>query len=399
MAAGAAKYAHCHPRPPTAYRTKAPWRGEISAPLDFAVRTAEIFTLDRELDRAILGPKEFAELWVDAVRSVAGPGGVFRSEDRVRRGHRPGRRAEHELGPLRRRAIVNLVRMYSDAPRFLPPWNVKLVQDLHGVLTQGLGLPGAPGAFRTGEDRDVDRRGRTIFAACPPERIGTELAGLLDWVDRRGSTLMPVIPAAVLLEGFHTIRPFPMGNGTVGRALAGLYLRSSGLPNSDLVLWAPTPDDDVDLVPRLILHAEASGSFTEWLDYVTDATVLAYRRSVSRWVGRPPPQGRALEEVALRLVVRARRAPGWFSAREAARWIGGRNEQTVGRHLNALVERGILESLGKTRGKRFRWVPTARVLPEVARRFGAGPETAQPAAPEIAPDPERAEHPDRAGSD
>ncbi|MCI4345303.1 MAG: hypothetical protein L3K07_00890, partial [Thermoplasmata archaeon] len=92
---------------------------------------------------------------------------------------------------------------------------------------------------------------------------------------------------------------------------------------------------------------------------------------VERWLDRQPTSN-PLEETALRLLSRARRSPGWFSAQEAASWVGGRSGPTVLRHLNELVRRGIFEALGQTRAKRYRFVSRASLLPQLVHRASRG---------------------------
>jgi hypothetical protein len=132
--------------------------------------------------------------------------------------------------------------------------------------------------------------------------------------------------------------------------------------------------EEPELLGRLILWTETSGSHTELLDYMLDATRRAYEVGATRWLERSDAT-HELEEVALRLLVRARHASGWFSAQDAVRWVGGRRGPTVLRHLNDLVRRGILESLGHTRAKRYRIVPPHPALlgtpPQAAGAAGA----------------------------
>ena len=396
MAASAAKYAHCRVRTPVAYRLRPPFRPEIAAPLDFAARAEELFALDRELDRAVLGVDDLETLILESIRVHPGPGGAFLSDRRGRPGALPpDRRASSgsgELGPRRRQFVLNALRFASENARFRPPWTETLVQDAHAVLLADLGLPTTPGEFRTEPYASQGVRGESIYETCPPDRVPGELRGVLDWVDRFGATLHPVIPAAVLLLAFRSIRPFPTGSTTVGRMLSTIYLQSYGLPNVGLVPATETVTAEPELLSRLMLWTQSTGSYSEVVDFLTDRLLLAYRAGAQRWLGRGGRSDR-LEEVELRLLARARRSPAWFSAQEATRWVGGRSAPTVLRHLNDLVRRGLLESLGRTRGKRYRLVPPRSVLPELTIRFGVGPmETparrSRAAEEPAAPDPE-----------
>jgi Fic family protein len=207
-----------------------------------------------------------------------------------------------------------------------------------------------------------------LYHTCPPERIRSELKGLLSWIDRVGPTMMPVIPAVVLLQGLQSIRPFPVGNMAVARTLVTLYLHHHGLPNAELVPVGAAALESPELLLRLLLWTESSGSYTELIDYTLDSTLSAYAAGARRWLSSSSGSG-PLEEVALRLLAKARRTPGWFSARDATGWVGGRSGQTVLRHLNQLVRVGLLESLGLTRAKRYRLVSRRSMIPELARRI------------------------------
>jgi Fic family protein len=188
----------------------------------------------------------------------------------------------------------------------------------------------------------------------------------------------------VLLQGFQSIRPFPVGNLTVGRAMATVYLQSYGLPNAGLAPVAQAVVDSPELLGRLMLWSQASGSYAELVDFLLDRLLIAYRQATNRWLGRPEAGGQ-LDEIALRLLSRARRSPGWFSAQDAVRWVGRSGGPTVLRHLNHLVRRGFLESLGRTRAKRYRLVSPASVIPVLLRQFG-GPKYVPAAARTSVPD-------------
>jgi hypothetical protein len=371
MAANAAKYGHCQVQNPVHYRSKVPFRPDLAAPLDFAIRAAEIYALDRELDRAVLRVQDYADLLLDGVDAQLGPGELFLAELGASRatgtfGAPSGPRLPP--GPRRRQFILNELQLLGERARFRPPWTLQTVQDAHALLVNGLGLSIRPGELRTTPYLAPGPNREPMFQTCPPERIATELQALLDWTDRVGPTLMPVIPATVLLQGFHSIRPFPAGSMTVGRVFAQLYLHLFGLPNSVLLTNPPASASNPALLRRLLLWTEATGSYAELLDFSVDTVLRSYQSGVARWIHRHP-KPEPLEETALRLLTRARRTTQWFSAQDAAGWIGGRSDQTVLRHLNQLVRRGMLESLGQTRAKRYRRVSTSSVFPQLAKRF------------------------------
>ncbi|MCI4321415.1 MAG: Fic family protein [Thermoplasmata archaeon] len=389
MAVSAARFGHCHARRPVAYRSRSPFRPLVAAPLDFAVRAARVYTLDHELDRAVLNVEEYAGILLGDLERSPGPGGAFLSRSGLTgAGARSAAPVDRRRSP-RERFAVNEARLEVESARFRPPWTVALLQDVHASLLSELGAPGTPGDLRTRPLVVNDPDGYEVFTACPPEQIVPDLESVLEWVDRVGATYHPLIPATVLFQSIHGIRPFPVGNVTVGRTVAILYLRLFGLPNVGLTALPRVAQTSRELTSRLLLWTEATGSYQELVDHALDTVLDAYSQANARWLGRPPAAG-SLEEAALRLLARARRDPGWFSTRDAMRWVDARSEQTILRHLNDLVDRGLLESLGKTRGKRFRLAPPLSLEPTLSRTADAPelpptdaatrPKRAEPAA-------------------
>jgi hypothetical protein len=336
MAVDTAKYGHAQVHFPVEYRPRVNFRPHIPAPLDFALRAAEVYHLDRELDRAVLHSNDFSDLVRETVGGQPGPAGMFRPE---RSGHRAaefasmGRPPVEEAGGTRRQFLLNALRFSAESARFRPPWTVAMVQEAHGVLLSGLGLASRPGELRSKPYSGTDDEGEPIYTTCPPDRIAADLQALLTWIDQMGPTLMPIIPAAVLVQGFHSIRPFPVGNMTVARTLSAFYLTLFGLPNASLVPVADSTSASPELMLRLMLWTEASGSYSELVDYMMDTTLQGYNIAAARWLGGGEGPKR-MGEVALRLLARARRASGWFSAQDAAGWIGGQSDRTTLHHLN-----------------------------------------------------------------
>lgn len=398
MAASAAKYGHCDSRPPVVYATRAPFRPEVPPPLDFALRAEELLGLDRELDRALVDADGLEALLADAVASLPGPGGLFLVDGptggRSTRSPRPGPSPLGGLGPRRRTFARNLLRFALNHDRFRPPWSEGLIQEVHAALFQELPLPSVPGELRGARHVERTAGGLDRFVACSPDRISSDLRAVLDWVDRYGGGMHPLVPVGVLLHAFHSVRPFPYGNVIVGRTLATLYLRGHGLANIGLVPFSDALSQQPELMERLQLWSESSGSYSELVDFLMDRTLSAYHAGHARWFGGGAG---SLDEVALRILARARRTPDWFSGREAVQWVGGRGETTVFRHLTLLVERGLLESLGRTRGKRFRAVPVRAALVQLAQRRGLVDPIPDDATSNLPP-PGARPIPDRKGS-
>jgi Fic family protein len=71
-----------------------------------------------------------------------------------------------------------------------------------------------------------------LFRAPPPERLATEMAQFLGWLNAPATTVLPV-RAALAHLWFETIHPFSDGNGRIGRALIEhVFAQHSALPFS-----------------------------------------------------------------------------------------------------------------------------------------------------------------------
>ncbi|MCI4345304.1 MAG: Fic family protein, partial [Thermoplasmata archaeon] len=280
MAVIAAKYGHCNVAYPVTYRSRVPFRPEIAAPLDLSARLSEIWAHDRELDRAVLGLDQYDELLEEGVDWGLGAGELFASDldpSRPQGSSGPELDRAQDLAEHRQRFGLNELQFLSEGARFRPPWTVHMVQAVHEVLFQKLDVPFPPGELRERSFVGVGPAGTPVYRACPPESVAKELAAVLEWVDRVGPTLAPVIPATVLMHSFQSVRPFPSGNHAVGWMLSQYYLHLFGLPNAATVPFASTEASDPELRLRLMLWTEVSGSFTELVDHTVDAVRDAYR--------------------------------------------------------------------------------------------------------------------------
>ena len=186
--------------------------------------------------------------------------------------------------------------------------------------------------------------------------MAEELSSLLEWVNRRCGVYFPIVGAAVFFHEFESIHPFEEGNGRTGRTLFHLLLEELGLPNSRYCKVEKYLIQDPELYYRILGWTDHKGSYLELVDYFTDALLLSYREAV-KTLSEKDLLTHDLDEISRRLLVQARRTPGWFSVREASAWIGGRSDQTIRSHLNGLVMRGALRAVGETRSRRYRFVP------------------------------------------
>lgn len=101
---------------------------------------------------------------------------------------------------------------------------IGLLLRLHGIVTQG-DAKANPGKIRT-DLRSVERHGRIVYTAPPPDQLNFLLKEFFDWFNTAADdkTLSPVVAGAICHFWFVWIHPFADGNGRVSRLLTSFLL-------------------------------------------------------------------------------------------------------------------------------------------------------------------------------
>ena len=149
------------------------------------------------------------------------------------------------------------------------------------------------------------------------------------------------------------MNPFVDGNGRTGRSLFHLYLQQRALKNSHLCKIDHKLVENRDLYYDLLAYTDQTGSYEELIELVSIAVLKSYEEAQEA-LSRRDLLSIGLDEASKRLLIKAKAHKDYFSRAEAAGWVDGVSEQTVGNRLIALEEMGALESKGKTRSKRYR---------------------------------------------
>lgn len=360
------KYTHCVPPGyPVIHRRKVPFTPRIVSPAGFARRASELRRLDAELDRFILRPNDYLELIIEAWsknihQSVHMEGNplTLPEVERVTRDSLSGSRDTYD--DQHRQEVLNHVIIQSDPRSWKAPWDMITMRVLHRFLMSG--DPSANGGkFRTpAEDKDgrfgvwLKNKDQLLLRPAPAEHIEEELNALLEWRNTEAPVLFPVAAASVFFHEFESIHPFSDGNGRAGRVLFHAYLQSEGLRNSNLCLIEPELTKDIELYYRLLAWTDSSGSYTELVDYFTDALLQSYEAAVKRF-SKKDLLSSELDEAEKRLIVCAKQRKRWFTVSEASSWVSSIGYMTLLKKLNHLVAEEVLEAKGKTRSRRYRF--------------------------------------------
>lgn len=362
------RYAHYQTTIPVRHRRKVPFNPDVISPSGFGEHALELRRLDNELDRYILKASDYSELLLEAWavnihRSVSLEGNPLSLNEvrQVAKDSLKNRRVEKMDQP--RQEVFNHIAVRRDLGFWKSAWTPELMRRLHGFLLGG-GLPDD----RAGEYRDVDgaiynSHGEETMITAPADHVLEELTSLLEWRNTRAALLFPVVAASVFFHEFESIHPFSNGNGRMGRVLFQIMLQTQGLPNSHLCLVEEELMRDLNLYYGILAWTDSSGSYTDLVDFFTDSVLKSYQKA-DRRLSRKDLLSTGMGELSKRLLVKAKHRGDWFSISEAEQWVSPTGHQTVGRHLNELVEADVLELRGATRTRRYRFKDPVRIWAE-----------------------------------
>ena len=306
---------------PVRHRRKVPFRPELTMVMETRARIRRIREIDERLNGFILSASDYLDLVNDAYAS-----NVHWS-------------TKIEGNPM----------TYEDV------WTILSV---HRLLMDGVGQA-TPGSLRTGDVSVVDPSGSELFIACPHQSVREELESLVSWVNT--SPFDEVVTSTLFFHEFESIHPFEDGNGRTGRTLFQILLQELGLRNCMLCKF------EEKLLTRshdyygLLGFTDQTQSYTQLVDYVTDALLESYVEAESVFSSKD--RLKDMDENTRLLAVNAKRVKE-FSFQEAASWVK-LGESSVRGRLDELTEMGILTKSGRTRSMRYTFDDPLRQVREM----------------------------------
>ena len=240
------------------------------------------------------------------------------------------------------------------------------LRKLHGVM---LGREPSPWRRQELLREAFDAEGKAIgqvFPSLPPRMVESKTEELLTWLELelRSGEQHPVLVIGAFLLCLQSISPFELGNGRLGRLLAGLLLQRKGysfIPYASIEaqmeerrddyhearsraqarLWT----DEADLTPWLVFFLQVLGRHRAKVK-----VKLALERKVQDF---PPLQRSILEAV---------REHGDVDAALLIQATGA-NRNTLKDNIRRLVQGGVLEKIGQRRATRYRMATGEPVRP------------------------------------
>lgn len=368
------------------HREKNPFSPQFT--LDMRIRRLmnEIRTMDSRLGEFMLSEKDYMDLANEAYASnihwstkIEGNRKTMEEVRELTRKYTAGEMHESPVGPVQE-ILNHLGSMFSDS-LFRMPWTIDTAMKVHRILMKGVGQT-EPGRIRTVDVSVSDPSGFEYFIACPHGKVKDELKGLIDWMNN--SPLDEFATATAFFHEFESIHPFEDGNGRTGRVLFQAILREFGLRNCGLCKFEEKLLSDTGTYYDLLAYTNLTANYTPLIHYVVEALHEAYTDAMDAFSSKDRLHD--MEENTRKLAIMAKKA-GSFSFQEACGWIP-LGEASVRSRLETLIELGILEKEGRTRGMRYMFLDPFRNLRKNAEEVPENDEPSVTAARDSTTDPD-----------
>lgn len=236
---------------------------------------------------------------------------------------------------------------------------------LHRLTTQGLIDERYVGVYR---DKQVIVQsavgGNVVFR--PP--VATEVPYLLEDFFAWGNSAQaqqthPIFRAAITHYQVVYIHPFIEGNGRTARALASLLLYSLDYDFKRFFSLEQYFDTDVEAYYQALLSAQQTleHDLTYWLEYFCYGVALEIDK-IQRQVERISKDLKLKKQLGKQVALSERQiillelfqGQDEFTSSEAQKVLPNISVDTILRDLKDLIEKGILEKSGVTKGVRYR---------------------------------------------
>lgn len=236
------------------------------------------------------------------------------------------------------------------------------IRRLHAVLVSAPGNPPEASPWREMplHVEAFDSNGRAlgrIFQTLPPRHIPEKMDELTTWLELelRGRDHPPLLVIGTFVLVFLAASPFDHGNGRLGRALAVHLLRRAGYSHVTYASLERVLEEMRDEYHEALNVCEThlwtgEANLEPWLAMFLEAV----RRQADRVAAKIGLERRSSEFTPLqRRIVETVREHGTARAALLMATLGT-NRNTLKDNLRRLVDRSVLERIGKKRGSIYR---------------------------------------------
>ncbi len=350
---------------PVRHREKEYLNPSVRISQEYRRKIDDIKKMDAELDLMILRSDDYIKLVSDAHASnvhwsTSAEGNPVSLKD-VRKFSYLVMTSDNiikEKNPGPEQEILNHLYSYFTDNSYELPWDLDTIKSTHRILMKDTGIKCRPGTFSDVQMYVKDEENGITFIGCPPDRIEAELQNLIDWVNT--SPMSSIVTATVFFHEFESIHSFMDRNGGIGRTLFHILLQELGFRNSKLCMMDEKLLMDKSIYYALMEYTDDVEDYTVLTEYFIDALHSSYSEALERFTEKDVLKNS--DELTKKLIVNAKRKNDWFTLSESLKWIDDKGEQTIRHKLDRLVDVGIIEKSGQTKGLRYRFTDPFREI-------------------------------------
>jgi len=255
---------------------------------------------------------------------------------------------------LHTKEIQNLQCAYTEITRqpIPKPISIQWLKHIHTQVMQDLS-PEA-GQFRSEESAIFNSAGLAVYLTPSPTQIRPQLTDLCQWLtdSQAQSAYPPVLQAVIAHYVFEKIHPFLDGNGRVGRLMLFHLLHQAKLSLRGLLVVEKVLDERRQSYYDCLAPTRAD--CTIWVEFMTECLADAAQAvleqlkqsSVKEVGGNPAEQLLPRRQEILAIIEDHHLVSFDFIARRFA----GIPKSSLHYDLKYLLNQGLVQKLGKTRG-------------------------------------------------
>lgn len=237
----------------------------------------------------------------------------------------------------------------------------KLILAVHKRVMNKI-LPSSElGKFRTcGEALISSKTYEVVFEPVEPEYIEGEVENVLEWVDKKGSEVHPVIKAGSILYELLRIHPFTDGNGRTARITATFSLYADGYDIKKFFSLEEYYDQNLEEYYKALESVEDNGDdLTQWLEFFVKGLAIELDRIKDKVLGlsRDFKMRKSIGQVALNerqiQMINFMQENGEVRNQDWQELFPSVSDDTILRDLKDLIDKDIVKKEGRTKAARY----------------------------------------------
>ncbi|MBN2015399.1 Fic family protein [Candidatus Dojkabacteria bacterium] len=239
--------------------------------------------------------------------------------------------------------------------------NRENILKIHKKVMSGILPEDELGRFRTCKEALIDSSTHeVVFEPVEPEYIVGEIDALLEWLEKEGSKVHPVIKSGIILYEIARIHPFTDGNGRTSRILATYSLYSDGYDIKKFFSLEEYYDQNLEGYYKALASVEENDDdLTIWLEFFAKGLAVELDRIKKKVldISRDVKLRKTIGQVALNdrqvRIINFMNKKGHVRNKDWQELFPLVSDDSILRDLRDLIDKGVVKKEGRTKAARY----------------------------------------------